>query len=401
MENVLNVYKQKEMEFMKQINELKANHDLFINVEKDKLITQNEAYSQQIAVLKKRKQEMMEDGERKEKALTERLTLKFQDRHKGLTRSVQELTTKNAELSTERQRFKSRCDIIQRETDQIKEEMLKKFDSLKSTENELQCRIKQLELEKDRYSDLAQRRESELNQQSKHWKSEREILGQTITELNRNDDEKNLTLIQDQETILELNEQIEKLGERLKMEESKNGKIIENLRSKLAKNEDAFQSTIEHYKVELSKFENLYSESQVMTKDIISKHEALSTKWKEENRKSFTNFTNLVGELKKENQSLIAANQSMQGKMERIMGSQRNTVSENESMNKKLLTAQKTTHSLTESMENLKKMNANHRKKETLLLTENKNLREELNKTQISMQRVQRNHQFNAKLNSH
>jgi len=401
MEGVLNIYKQKEMEFMKQINDLKANHDLFVNVEKDKLLLQNETQCQQIVTLKQRKQEVLEQSEKDKKAITERMTLKFQKREQALTQSLQELTTKNATLSTERQRFKSRCDVMERETDQIKGEMLTKFDALKTTENELQCRVKQLELEKDRCSEMAQRREHELSQQSKLWKSEREILGQTIAELNRNDDQKNLNLIQDQETILELNEQIDKMSERLKMEQSRNGKMIETLSSKLSQNESAFNSTMEHYKAELAKFESLYSDSQVMTKEIISKHEALSTKWKEENRNSFTNFTKMIGELKKENKSLITANLSLQGKMEHILGNQRNTVSENEKMNKKLINAQKTTHSLTESVENLKRTNANYRKKETLLLTENKNLRNELNKTQISMQRMQRNHQFNAKLNSH
>merc|ERR1712060_701689 len=112
------------------------------------------------------------------------------------------------------------------------------------------------------------------------WQSEREILCQTIAELNRNDDQKNLTLIQDQEAILELNEQIEKLDQRLETEGSRSNKLVDSLRLKLSQSETAFQQTLEHYKGELGKFEKLYSESQAMTTDIISKHEVMSTKWK-------------------------------------------------------------------------------------------------------------------------
>jgi len=386
---------------MKQLNDLKANRDLFVNVERDKLVHQNETNSKQIATLKQQKKELLEESEKRNKAITERLTLRFDQQRQDLSRSVDELMAKNAALSAQRQELENRCDAIERDTDQIKAGFLKKFDNLKSTENELQCRIKQLEMEKERCSEMAQRKQTELSQESKLWKSEREILSQTIAELNRNDDKKNLTLIQDQETILGLNEQIEKLSERLKVEESRNAKVVENLTTKLTKNESTFKSTIEHYRAELGKFENLYSESQVMTKEIISKHEALSTKLKEENRNSFTNFTKIISELKKENKSLIASNLTLEGKMEHILSNQRNTVSENESMNKKLINAQRSTHSLTESVENLKAINANYRKKETLLLTENKNLRNELNKTQISMQRLHRNQQFNSKINGH
>jgi len=401
LENVLSVYKKAEMESMKQINALKANHDLFVNVEKDRLLAENEALSKQVAALKAQKEALWAEGEGQRAEIEEKVTLKLEQKQQSLAQTVKEMTTRNATLNAERHRFQTRCQVMEREAEEIKEEMLKRFDGLKSTENELQCRVKQLELEKERVSESAERKEKELTQQTKLWKSEREVLSQTVAELNRNDDKKNLALIQDQEAILELNEEIEKLKERLSVEGSRSGKVIGSLQSKLVRNEAAFKETIEHYKAELGKFENLYSESQAMTKEIIAKHEAMSRKWKEENRSSFSNFSNIVDELKAENKSLVAVNLTLQGKMERVLGNQRNTVSENENMNKRLLNEQKSTRSLTESVENLKAMNQSHRKKETLLLTENKNLRNELSKAQIARQRLQRNHQFNAKINGH
>jgi len=401
LENVLGVYKSKELEAMKLVNSLKANHSLFVNVERDRLLAQKEALSKQVASLKQQKLSLLAEGECFKKEVEDKLTLRFQQRQQALTQSLQDMTTRNAVLSTERQRFKTRGQVVQRETDQIKAGMLKKFDALKSTENELKCKLKHSELEKERVSEMAQRKEKELTQQTKLWKSERELLGQTIAELNRNDDKKNLTLIQDQEAILDLNERIEKLSERLQVEGSRNSKLTQSLQAKLVQNEAAFKSTIEHYKVELGKFENLYSESQAMTKEIISKHETLSTKWKEENRNSFTINTNIIDALKRENKSLLAANLTLRGQHDSLCGNQRNTVAENEKMNKKLLNAQKTNAQMADHIENVKAINEGYRKKETLLLTENKNLRNELSKSQIGMQRLQRNHQFNAKINSH
>merc|ERR1719474_2103098 len=144
LENVLSVYKKAEMESMKQINALKANHDLFVNVEKDRLLAENEALSKQVAALKAQKEALWAEGERQRAEIEEKVTLKLEQKQQSLAQTVKEMTTRNATLNAERHRFQTRCQVMEREAEEIKEEMLKRFDGLKSTENELQCRVKQL-----------------------------------------------------------------------------------------------------------------------------------------------------------------------------------------------------------------------------------------------------------------
>ena len=145
--------------------------------------------------------------------------------------------------------------------------------------------------------------------------------------------------------------------------------------------------------------ENLYNESQIKTEDIINKHKSLSTKWKEENRNTFDKFTKIINELKKENKALIHSNIELETQIETTMSEQNQKMINNNNIKRKLVTYEQEIESLTETAENLKSVNENYKKKEALLLNENKSLREELNKTQISMQRLQRTQHFNEKLN--
>merc|ERR1712129_574142 len=260
-------------------------------------------------------------------------------------------------------------------------------------------KIKKLDLESTRCSELAKRKESDLTNHEKLWQKERSIFNQTIAELNKNDDKKNLVLIQNEEKILTQNE---KLNESLKMEKTMSAKQIHELDDKLNKNESSYTLTIGNYKKELTNLETLYSESQVQTKDIVNRHEALSRKWKEENRKTFDNFTQIVNELKSENKTVIHSNIKLSSELDDVINNElKQTLSSNQEIKRKLANYQKSMHSLDESANSLKKMNEKYQKKESLLLNENKTLREQLNQATISMQRMQRKQHFNQKINCH
>merc|ERR1712130_1099866 len=142
------------------------------------------------------------------------------------------------------------------------------------------------------------------------------------------------------------------------MEKVLSTKQIQELDEKLNKSESSYTVTIGNYKKELTNLESLYNESQVQTKDIVNRHEALSRKWKE-------------------------------------------TLSSNQEIKRKLANNQRNMHSLDETASSLKKMNEKYQKKESLLLNENKSLREQLNQATISMQRLQRKQHFNQKINCH
>jgi len=401
IENVLQIYKNKELEYMKQINDLKNNHELFVNIEKDKLLNENNLYLQQINKLKKQNENILEETQKENKKKLNKLNEKFTQKEQILNDALNELMAKNVKFNEERNESETKCNVISNDIENIKKMYLEKFEALKTTENELKCKIKELDLGNDRFSELIKRKETDLMQRSKAWESERSIYNQTISELNKNDDKKNLILIQNEETILNLNEMTEKMKETLKMDKIRNMKQVQELSEKLNKNENIFNSTIENYRNELTNLENLYNESQIKTKDIIKKHESLSTKWKEENRKTFENFTNIINELKKENKSLINSNIKLETETEHLLRNESNAVSNTNQIKKKLMDSEKSILSMAETMDNLKAMNENYKKKETLLLTENKNLRNQLNKATISMQRLQRNQHFNQKINSH
>merc|ERR1719350_1537821 len=286
--------------------------------------------------------------------------------------------------------------------DALKKMYADKFEHTMQTANDLNVKIKELDLESTCCSELAKRKESDLINHEKLWQKERSIFNQTIAELNKNDDKKNLILIQNEEKISTQNEKLEKLNESLKMEKTMSAKQIHELDDKLNKNESSYTLTIGNYKKELTNLETLYSESQVQTKDIVNRHEALSRKWKEENRKTFDNFTQIVNELKSENKTVIQSNIKLSSELDDVINNElKQTLSSNQEIKMKLANYQKSMHSLDESANSLKKMNEKYQKKESLLLNENKSLREQLNQATISIQRMQRKQHFNQKINCH
>jgi len=307
----------------------------------------------------------------------------------------------NASLSAQRADVEQRCASKERDVQSLQKTYLGKIEVLKTKENGQSLRVKQLELEKERFAEMAQRRETELTQESKLWKAERQMYNENLARMQRDDDAKKLRLIEGEEAMLTLRQQFDRVGAQSEADASRHAQIVATLQSKLSENEEAYHATMASYKAELKKFEALYNDSQAQTAELIGKHSALSAKWQTEHRKSTANFSRAIDALKIENKALLSARMALQGKLEQLRSNQSNTVSDNESMNKKLMCSQRTARSLTEALENVKALNQSYRKKEGLLLHENKSLRDELSKTQISMQRWQRNQQFNDKINSH
>ena len=400
-ESVLAMYKQRELEHLKQINELTAKHDLFVDIERGKLTEENKLCAQQLAKLKQQRKDEQAELDEAHRSAMERVKANLRQSEQAMTRSIDELMASNASLSAQRSDVEQRCASKARDVEQLQKTYLGKIDALESKENAQILRVKQLELEKERFSEMAQRRESELTQESKLWKAERQMYNESLARMQRDDDQKKLRLMEGQETILTLRQQLDKLGTQSEADASRHSELAATLQSKLSGNEEAFHATMASYKAELVKLEALYNGSQAQTAELIGKHSALSAKWQAEHRKSTGNFSRIIDALKLENKALLKARMALQGKLEQLRSNQSNTVSDNESMNKKLLCSQRTARSLTEALENVKALNQSYRKKEGLLLHENKSLRDELSKTQISMQRWQRNQQFNNKINSH
>ena len=149
------------------------------------------------------------------------LIQKHHENEKILKQKINDLLAKNVRFTQERNDFENQNETIKNEMEEIKKMYLDKFGVLKETENELNVKIKELELEKERLSEFAERKQLDLRQQIKSWQAEKEIYDQTISELNKNDDKKNLTLIQNEEIMIDLNEKIEKLNSKLNSHNTK------------------------------------------------------------------------------------------------------------------------------------------------------------------------------------
>eukprot|EP01084_Bolivina_argentea_P043518 80182_1 len=263
----------------------------------------------------------------------------------------------------------------------IKKLYFNKFETLKTTQNELECRIKELESETQRYLDLSKRSESNLKQQSNMWMSERDVYNQSIAELTATDERKNVVLVENEKEILDLKQIIDRLNEKLSVDQIRNSKHVEQLGDKLNKTENGFMVSIENYKKEFKNLELLYNESQLQTKEIIQKHESLSTKWKEENRNSLKHLKQMIDELKKENKSLINRNLTLETQIQNTINDQKHAANANIHCKNKLKQTQNSIGNLNQTIQNLKSLNAKYQNKETLLLNENKNLRNQLNKS--------------------
>merc|ERR1712129_238973 len=402
VESILEQYKNKEMDYLKQLNDIKNANELFLNLEKDKLLLENKMCLDKINSLQNEKKQQMTTAHKEQQDLIASMNATYNEKERSLNESINDLLAKNAKLSEERTQIETKYRVIKEDVDALKKMYANKFEHTMQTANDLNVKIKELDLESTRCSDLAKRKESDLTNHEKLWQKERSIFNQTIAELNKNDDKKNLILIQNEEKILTQNEKLEKLNESLKMEKTMSAKQIHELDDTLNKNESSYTLTIGNYKKELTNLETLYSESQVQTKDIVNRHEALSRKWKEENRKTFDNFTQIVNELKSENKTVIHSNIKLSSELDDVINNElKQTLSSNQEIKRKLANYQKSMHSLDESANSLKKMNEKYQKKESLLLNENKSLREQLNQATISMQRMQRKQHFNQKINCH
>merc|ERR1711933_129249 len=288
---------------------------------------------------------------------------------------------------------------ISKDMERLKKMYSDKFEALKLSENSLRCKIRELELESERFAEMAKRKEIDLAQHTKLWQTERQNTQKYVEELNKNDDEKNLALIRSEERVLRQNEELEKMSESLKQQQIVSSEKMKALQTKLVQNESLYAETLKNYKTELAKLEALYTDSQEKSKEIVQRHEALSKKWKEENRKSFENFSNLLCSLKAENKSVIETNIALQSQMHAVInGKLKDTLSNNQQMQKKLAEAEQNIVCLNEKANNLCAMNEKYQKKEVVLLEEVKTLRNRLNKSAICVQRLQRKQNFEQQI---
>jgi len=398
IEGILQSYKKKEIEFLTEINNLKTENELFVNVEKAKLINEKNQCLQQIHKLRQQNKQILQELTEENQQRVRDLKAEHCHAEQSLNAQIKQLIAKKVQLAQEKNKYEQQYIVLQNDLANTKRVYLEKFETLHTSNNELKCKITESDLEKERFSEIAQRKTTELKQQQQRWQAERDVYKQSIAELNHNDDRKNLKLIENEEKMLELSETIARLTEKLRVNETRYTEQMESLTQKLTRNESAFKSGIESYKAELTNLESLYNDSQAKSKDIISKHETLSTQWKQENRNTLERFTNIVNELKQENKALMNRNVKLEAKMNKLLHNEESALCARDNIAKKMKEGQSSLQSLAETVDHLKSTNDNYKRKEMLLLTENKNLRSELNKVQISMQRLQRTHQLNQRL---
>ena len=137
IENILQIYKNKEMEYLKQINDIKQANELFVNMEKDKMMNEAAVQLEQIQNLQQQKRQMLEDLHKENKQNINELNEKFMQKEQSLNESVNELLAKNAQLSEECTQFETKYNVIAEDMDKLKKMYVDKFEALKQSENEL------------------------------------------------------------------------------------------------------------------------------------------------------------------------------------------------------------------------------------------------------------------------
>merc|ERR1712176_1462044 len=111
-------------------------NELFLNIEKDKIMHENKMCLDKIQNLQSEKKQMMETSHKERQNLMAELKQKYNEKERALTDSINDLMAKNVQLNEERTQI----------------------------ENELNVKIKELDLASTRCSELAQRKESDLKQ---------------------------------------------------------------------------------------------------------------------------------------------------------------------------------------------------------------------------------------------
>jgi len=88
-ENVLALYKQRELEHLKQINELKAKHELFVDVERGKLEEENAQCALQLTKLKQQRRDEQTELEEAHRSAMGRAKDKQRQSEQAMARSIE------------------------------------------------------------------------------------------------------------------------------------------------------------------------------------------------------------------------------------------------------------------------------------------------------------------------
>merc|ERR1712115_316415 len=99
VESILEKYKNKEMDYLKQLNDIKNANELFLNLEKDKLLLENKLCLDKINNLQNEKKQQMENAHKEQQDLIASMNEQYNEKERSLNESINELLAKNAKLS--------------------------------------------------------------------------------------------------------------------------------------------------------------------------------------------------------------------------------------------------------------------------------------------------------------
>merc|ERR1739844_578551 len=120
VESILEKYKNKEMDYLKQLNDIKNANELFLNLEKDKLLLENKMCLDKINNLQNEKKQQMENAHKEQQDLIASMNEQYDKKEHSLNASINDLLAKNAKLSEERTQIETKYRVIKEDMDALK-----------------------------------------------------------------------------------------------------------------------------------------------------------------------------------------------------------------------------------------------------------------------------------------